>query len=246
MNKNDTPVLDLNNSSLNNTDIPELDTQTANQLLNNVFAACDMEPSVVPVEVLESWGNYKKHGFDLGRTLAHIFLIVLILLPLMFFRPSIIAERTDVRSTSDAVYDIHIKTLLPLQAVSATLNGSPVRLQEEGPKEFKAKISSNGTLKIKAVSFNGQITTRSYKVLHLDKEKPVLKNSYSKDGYVYLEVIDTYSDIDYQNISGLTPDHFDMDTGTIVFPIPEEPVTVTIPDNAGNELVLLLSPVNDN
>lgn len=145
MNKNATLVFHPDNSSLNNTehtDIPELDTQTANQLLDNVFAACDMEPSVVPVEVLESWGNYKKHGFNLGRTLAYIFLIVLILLPLMFFRPSIIAERTDVKSASDAIYNIHIKTLLPLHSVSATINGTPVRLQEEGSKEFKAAISS--------------------------------------------------------------------------------------------------------
>lgn len=234
------------NDSLNNTNIPELDTQTANQLLNNVFAACDMEPSVVPVEVLESWGNYKRHGFDFGRTVSHIFLFILILLPLMFFRPSIVAERTNVKSTTNAVYDIHIKTLLPLQAVSATLNGNPIQLQEESSKEFKAEITDNGTLKIKAVSFNGQVTTRSYTVVHLDKDKPILKNSYSRDGYVYLEVIDTYSGIDYQNISGLTPEHFDTDTGIIAFPIPAEPTTVTIPDNAGNELVLLLSPVEDN
>ena len=70
MNKNATLVFHPDNSSLNNTehtDIPELDTQTANQLLDNVFAACDMEPSVVPVEVLESWGNYKK-AIDHRRT----------------------------------------------------------------------------------------------------------------------------------------------------------------------------------
>ena len=249
MNKNATLVFHPDNSSLNNTehtDIPELDTQTANQLLDNVFAACDMEPSVVPVEVLESWGNYKKHGFNLGRTLAYIFLIVLILLPLMFFRPSIFAERSDVKSASDAIYNIHIKTLLPLHSVSATINGTPVRLQEEGSKEFKAAISDNGTLKIKAVSFNGQVAARFYKVRHLDKEKPVLKDSYSKDGYIYLEVMDTYSGIDYPNIGGYAPDHFDTKTGMIVYPVPDAPVTVTIPDNAGNELVLLLSPVDNN
>ena len=230
MNKNDTLVFHLDE----HTDIPELDTQTANQLLDNVFAACDVEPSVVPVEVLESWGNYKKHGFNLGRTLAYIFLILLI------------PERTNVKSTSDAIYSIHIKTLLPLHSVSATINGAPVQLQEEGSKEFKAAVSDNGTLKIKAVSFNGQTTTRSYKVLHLDKEKPVLKDSYTKDGYVYLEVMDTYSGIDYPNIGGYAPDHFDTKTGMIVYPVPDEPVTVTIPDNAGNELVLLLSPVDNN
>lgn len=238
MNKNDTS---FNNAE----DIPELDTKTANQLLNNVFAACDKEPSVVPVEVLESWGNYKKQGFDFGRMVSYIFLIILILLPLMFFRPTIIAERTNVKSNTNAIYSIHIKTLLPLQAVSATLDDTPVQLQQESAKEYKAEITANGKLKIKAVSFNGQTSTRTYTVVHLDKDKPILTNSYSKDGFVYLQVIDTYSGIDYKNISGLTPDHFDTDSGTIVFPIPSSPVTVTIPDNAGNKLVLLLSPVNE-
>ena len=51
--------------SLNSTEIPALDTQTANQLLNNVFEACNMEPNSIPVEVLESWGNYKKAGIRL-------------------------------------------------------------------------------------------------------------------------------------------------------------------------------------
>ena len=125
-----------------------------------------------PGQVLESWGNYKKHDFNLGRTLAYIFLIVLILLPLMFFRPSIIAERTDVKSASDAIYSIHIKTLLPLHSVSATINGTPVRLQEKGSKEFKAAVSDNGTLKIKARLFQRTgWPPGTYKVCHLDKEK---------------------------------------------------------------------------
>ena len=51
-------------------EIPPLDAQTANQLLNNVFTSCDMKPSVIPVEVLESWGNYKKPVFNFGRFIA--------------------------------------------------------------------------------------------------------------------------------------------------------------------------------
>ena len=58
--------------------------------------------------------------------------------------------------------------------------------------------------------------------------------------------MDTYSGIDYPNICGYAPDHFDPKTGMIVYPVPDAPVTVTIPDNAGNELVLLLSPVDNN
>ena len=36
-----------------------LDPHAANGLLNNIYAACDLSPSTVPVEVLEGWSNYK-------------------------------------------------------------------------------------------------------------------------------------------------------------------------------------------
>ena len=67
MSKDNIPTFQSEELSLNNAEIPTLDTQTANQLLNNVFNACDMDPSSIPVEVLESWGNYKKPSFSLGR-----------------------------------------------------------------------------------------------------------------------------------------------------------------------------------
>ena len=232
----------------NNTsaDIPALDTQTANQLLNNVFTACDMTPSVIPVEVLESWGNYKKPAFSIGRLISYIFVIILILTPLMFLKPTIIAERTNVTATSDAIYDIHLKTLLPIRSVRASLNDEPVALTESSIHEYTARLTDNGTFTITVVSFNGQTATRKYTVSHLDKDKPELTDSYSKDGYVYLELIDTYSGINYEGITGLPVESYDSSTGTVVFRIPDTPSTVTIPDNAGNELTLLLSPVEQN
>ena len=57
MSKDNIPTFQSEELSLNNAEIPTLDTQTANQLLNNVFNACDMDPSSIPVEVLESWGS---------------------------------------------------------------------------------------------------------------------------------------------------------------------------------------------
>ena len=50
--KNDVNKYDL---PLNNkaSDIPPLDQQTAGQLLNNVFSACDMQPNSIPIDTLE-------------------------------------------------------------------------------------------------------------------------------------------------------------------------------------------------
>lgn len=98
--------LHFSNPSLNSTEIPTLNTQTANQLLNNVFEACNMEPNSIPVEVLESWGNYKKPAFDFGKMISYIFILLLILLPLLFFQPNIAAKRINVDSATDATYNI--------------------------------------------------------------------------------------------------------------------------------------------
>lgn len=222
---------------------PMLDIQTASQLLNNVFSACDMKPNSIPIEVLESWGNYRKPPFDGLKKAAFAIVLILVLLPLMFFKPTIIAERTDVNSTANAVYSIEIKTLLPVSSVSASLDGSPVALKAESSKKYTAELTENGTFEIATVAFNGQIVKREYTVAHIDNEKPEFVDSYSKDGYVYILVRDTYSGIDYENISGLEPEEYDETTGLITFRIPSDTVTLTIPDKAGNEISLLLSPI---
>lgn len=238
--------LHFSNPSLNSTEIPELDTQTANQLLNNVFEACNMEPSNIPVEVLESWGNYKKPAFDFGKMISFTFILLLILLPLLFFHPNISAKRINVDSATDATYNISVQTLLPVKSVSAALDGEPVTLIAKSAKEYTVALTKNGTLTITAKTFNGQKTTRTYEVTHLDTDKPVFIRSYTQDNQVFLIVQDTFSGINYAGITGLTPVSYDESTSTIIFPIPAEPQSVTIPDNAGNELTLLISPVDTN
>ena len=238
--------LHFSNPSLNSTEIPTLDTQTANQLLNNVFEACNMEPNSIPVEVLESWGNYKKPAFDFGKMISYIFILLLILLPLLFFHPNISAKRINVDSATDAIYNISVQTLLPVKSVSATLDGEPVALIGKNSKEYTASLTKNGTLTIIAKSFNGQETCHSYEVTHLDTDKPVFIHSYTQGNQVFLVVQDTFSGINYAGITGLTPTSYDESTGTIAFDIPVEPQSVTIPDNAGNELTLLISPVSTN
>lgn len=236
-------IKDLTNPFLNNVEIPTLDTQTANQLLENVFAACDCEPSTIPVEVLESWGNYKRPKFNIGRGISYIFVLVLILLPMMFFTPTVIAERTNVHSSRNALYNIKVQTLLPIHDVSATLDGKPINISRTSAKNYTVELTKNGILTINAVSFNGQIGSSSYEVVHIDTDKPKFIDSYSKNGYVYLSVADTYTGIDYENITGLTPESYDEEKGLLVFKMPSTSATVTIPDKAGNELVLLLSQV---
>lgn len=225
---------------------PDLDLRAANRILDSVFAACNMNLSVIPVEILTSWGNFKKPDFRPVQFISAAILLILILLPVWFLSPSVVAERTDVASATNAVYNIHIKSLLPLRFVSASLDGEPVSLSRRDKKDYSAELTENGEFVITAVSLNGQITSRTYEVSYLDMEKPEFIESYVKDGKLYLVVRDTYSGINYSEISGLEPESYNADENIIIFKVPEEDVTVIIPDNAGNLLSLKLSPVNKN
>lgn len=230
-------------------EIPPLDSMTANQLLNNVFVACDRPLSKIPVETLEEWGNYKSHDFRICRRSTYVILAVLILLPLMFFHPTIIADRTNVNLSEAATFEVSIKSLLPVDGLSATLDGVPLDTERVDSKHYYVTVSENGTLKIRAVSINGQVTENTYEVTHIDTDKPQLSNYYIEGDHVCLVVLDTYSGVDYSNISAKTADgdavepvSVDQASGTIVFDIPSQPVTVLIPDMSGNTLEILLSP----
>ncbi|MDD7718196.1 MAG: hypothetical protein PUJ11_01655 [Eubacteriaceae bacterium] len=223
----------------------DLDPQSANVLLNNVFEECGMEPSSIPVETLASWSNYNRPKFRYVKRIIYISLLILILLPLAFLKPNIVAERVDVDSPTNATYEVSVKTMLPVKALSATLDGVPISVEQTGSKEFRTTASKNGLLELTAVSLNGQVTKAQYQVEHLDMDAPVYTGSFCEDGLVHILVKDTFSGIDIDNVEGLEPVSYSEETGDIAFAIPDEPTSVVIHDKAGNNLNILLSPVSN-
>lgn len=83
----------------------------------------------------------------------------------MFLHPTVIAERTNVKSDTNAIYKIRVQTLLPIESVSAELDGHPVLITKSGPKQYSAEITDNGTMTITVHSFNGQTASRPTRFL---------------------------------------------------------------------------------
>ena len=227
-----------------------LDHHAANGLLNSVYAACDLSPSTVPVEVLEGWSNYKKSKFRIVRMITYVILVILILLPVMFFQPAVSVERTDVDYTASASYQVEVKSFLPTRDISAEINGNSIPMSRSETGGYLLQVSENGTLTVEVTSANGQIVSKEYEVAYIDTEKPALVRSYSEDGIVYLVLRDPYSGIDYEGITAVGSDGKEIETesadekeGIISYKIPKDPITVSIPDKAGNVLSLLVSPV---
>lgn len=230
-------------------EIPPLDAATANQLLNNVLTACDRPLSQIPVETLEEWGNYKSSDFHICRRITYVILAILILFPLMFFHPTIIADRTNVDPIDAATFEVTVQSIVPVDGLAATLDGRPISTERIDSKHYYITVKENGLLTIKATTVNGQTTESTYEVTQIDTDKPELSGYYVEDNHVCLVITDTYSGVDYEGITAssaggtaVSPVSVDETTGTIVFDIPTEPVTVSIPDLSGNTLEILLSP----
>lgn len=221
----------------------ELEKKTANQILNNVLILCEMEPSIIPVEILESWGNYKKPRYRAAYSVIGIFLIILILLPVLFLKPEITTKRIPSGSDFRVEYHIRIHSIFPVSVAEAKLDGETVALEKVSAGEFIVDLTRNGILTVDVSVLNGQKVREEYTISYIDTEKPEFLSYEGNEKVVRIKVRDVFSGVDYENISGADPIAYDEDTGVIEFLIPEKETTVVIPDHAGNELALALVPL---
>lgn len=224
-----------------------LNSDTADKLLNSVYTECDLPPSIVPVEMLEKWGNYRSAGTLLGEVVSIAFLALLLVLPAAFFHPALSARRVDGFSAANAIYEV--RTFLASEDIFAAINGRIVIPDKTPDGKYILELAENGTLCITATAFNGQTTTKKYEIENLDTEKPVLADSSVKNGIVRLTVEDAQTGIDYDNISIATADGQDAEiftideaAGIVSFRLSGEPLYVSIPDHAGNTLNIVISP----
>lgn len=225
-------------------DIPELDTATANKILNSVLERNNMTPTSIPVEVLKSWGNYNRNSFSISSRIVTVLIILTLLLPLTVFKPGIIAERTNVGDSQGRIasYEVNIRSVLPVSSVIATLDGEELAVSKDSSREYTLDVPDNGELIITARSINGQVTSRKYKVNYLDTEKPEYVDSRYSEDSIFITLSDTYSGIDWNSIEGVTPLSVDKDNCEIQISRPSEPVTIKVSDMAGNTLELRVSP----
>lgn len=219
-----------------------LDSSTGNQILLNVLIACNAPSSTIPVGVLNSWKNYLQPKIYSCRFLIYAISGILLLLPLLFIPPSLSAQWTYADGTNHVQYDVHISSILPLRLAQAELNGEPVRLNKVSMNNYKISITENGVLNLYAAAWNGQHCTRTYEVRPFDNEAPTLLHSEVVNQQIILTLQDTYSGIDYENISGATPDSYDAENCILVYNLPLSEITLSIPDHAGNALSISLSP----
>lgn len=161
-----------------------------------------------------------------------------------------IGESSDYISTT---MEFKIKSLLPVNSMEVSLNGSPVEITKTGLKTYSAVLKSNGTLTVKLTCFNKMKTVIDEQVDVLDDTPPVIKDKVVENGILSFRLEDSQSGVDYSSISAcdednqdIAPMSIDRSTGRVTFELIKDNLNITAKDNIGNELHVTITPQGES
>ena len=234
--------------------IPQLNDDTADKLLANVFDACEMEHNSIPLVKLASYSEYRREKYSMQKIILSIVLIVFCALPLCFISPDFTVQKISPDDARFPEYEIHVKKFMPVSFVSATLDGKNQAVYETGERTYGVQPTENGKLDIRVQYINRQYATESeladgpITVEGIDVKAPVKVDDKRIGDELFLWFSEEGSGIDYENVTGylnsgeeIKPIRWDEENDIIVFEFPSESANLFIPDKKGNELQLVIT-----
>lgn len=229
-----------------------LDLSTAEEILKEVFEACEKEPNPTPLEVLASYQNYRQERYALQKNVLDIVLLLFFLLPLLFFMPAFSLVLDTEAEAGRPVYQVHVDALLPVSRITAKIDGYTIPVYETGFHTYSVEPVRNGTMTVTVTLANRQYAEHEVLVEHVDRTAPCLVSSRQGDGRLYLYLTDDESGIYYEGIyaedlngNQTMPLTYEPETGCVEFLCPSATMNVFIPDQTGNLLQLVVSIASD-
>lgn len=229
---------------------PSLNKQVAKQLLENVFEACDMESNTIPLDVLSSYSNYRLERFALQKLVLILIIALFVLLPALFIAPKLTLELSPESSDFSAAYSLHVKSyFMPIERVSAVIDGHNVPVYETDTRSFSIEPTMNGTMTVTVVLTNRQYQTQTVEVTNIDRDTPILLSHSLENGLLHLRVTDgTGAGLDAEKIRALDQNgrpvpllSADLERGELIFDYNKLAMNIFIPDRAGNTLQLVIT-----
>ena len=237
---------------LKNAARPMLSDDAASKLLANVFDACEQEQNSIPLETLASYSEYRREKHGLAKTVLIIMLLIFVALPFCFISPEFTITSQPVKDPGRLpIYEVSVGGFLPVNVVTASVDGHGLTVFETGDRSFSVEPSQNGTMKVKVKLANRQYAVKEIAVEGIDLAAPTLVRDEVSGGMLRLIVTDDGT-IDYKNIhelynsdldgvNAIYPVEYSEETGLVVFEFPPESMNVYVPDLAGNTLQLVIT-----
>lgn len=226
---------------------PELTKEMVNKILTRAFEANHMEVNKVPLEVLESYSNYRKERFLLQRGILVLVLIAFMLMPLLFFTPEVTIHQGKDVGLGRPAYDVIVDTSLPIVKVTAQIDGVNMPVFEVGEMHYSVRPTANGDMTVTVTLINDQCREIRQVVDCVDTNPPVLIENTFEDGNVVFYVKDVGLGLKPDAAYAMTldgeriePISYDAAAGKAVFDYPDETINVFFEDTVGNVLQLVV------
>ena len=224
---------------------PELDREIARKILQNALKANNLDANKIPLEVLDSYSNYRRERFTLQRVIIVIVLVAFMLMPLLFIAPSCTIEQAEDIGRGRPAFDVQVDTFLPIRRVTAMIGGVNMPVYEVGENVYSVQPTMNGEMTVEVTLLNDQSCVLTQRVKTVDTTPPVLLSDGYGDGMLNLYVMDEGLGINYESIHALNvrgelirPVSFSEEEGLVSFAYPEDTINIYIEDKVGNTLQL--------
>ena len=225
-----------------------LSPDAASQMLSNVFEACDYEANRVPLEVLQSYSNYRRERHLLQKGIIMVVALLFAMLPLLFVTPEVSAGWVEEAAPGSPIVEVVTKSLLPVESVRATMGTQEMDVYQVAEDAYRVRPTQNGTLVIIVTLINKQSTETRVEVDGVDVTPPQLLGSSLVNGELEIFLSDDSGELDYEGIYAIDADgskvyplRYDTEKMSVVFANPDAYLNIFISDKYHNTLQLVLT-----
>ena len=225
-----------------------LSPDAASQMLSNVFEACDYEANRVPLEVLQSYSNYRRERHLLQKAIILVVALLFAMVPLLFVTPEVSAGWVEDAAPGSPIVEVMTQSLLPVESVRATMGAREMDVYQVAEDTYRVRPTQDGTLVITVTLTNKQSTQTLVEVDSVDVTPPQLLGSSLVDGELEIFLSDDSGDLDFDAIYGVDgqgskvyPLRYDREKMSVTFAYPDSYLNMFIPDKCKNTLQLVLT-----
>ena len=225
-----------------------LSPDAASQMLSNVFEACDYEANRVPLEVLQSYSNYRRERHLLQKAIILVVALLFAMVPLLFVTPEVSAGWVEDAAPGSPIVEVMTQSLLPVESVRATMGAREMDVYQVAEDTYRVRPTQNGTLVITVTLTNKQSTQTLVEVDSVDVTPPQLLGSSLVGDELEIFLSDDSGELDFASIYAVDADgntvyplRYDEEQMSVTFAYPDAYLNMFISDKYHNTLQLVLT-----
>lgn len=225
-----------------------LSPDAASQMLSNVFEACDYEANRVPLEVLQSYSNYRRERHLLQKGIIVVVALLFAMLPLLFVTPKVSANWVEGSQPGSPIYEVVADSFLPVESVRARMGAQEMDVYQVSENTYRVRPIQNGTLVITVTLTNKQSTETRVEVDGVDVTPPQLLGSSLVGEELEIFLSDDSGELDFASIYAVDADgntvyplRYDEERMSVTFAYPDAYLNMFISDKCRNTLQLVLT-----